>query len=292
VSRGAELDYAWLREVLVDGLGDLLGETMLEEIVAEIQSVPGIDRLGLVKGPIRSALTERLGAAHGGQLADRLQRTLEGTSDDPLVPEETTDNEIELPPVGPSQAATGRPPSLIPISDDDLDDIADLEGVDFNTVLHHDNAFDLEIDVDFDDEHGGGLVRSDTVHVRVVGDAVPVLVVSGSGSLVDELSGRLGAALVRAITVNDESGLRHYTFSMSPLLVVVDASEPPAIRAAELARALRGQPHSVLPVLWASDLPYGRDVAIHLREEDRVILLAMTEGVEPLLDLIRSRRIR
>jgi len=43
----------------------------------------------------------------------------------------------------------------------------------------------------------------------------------------------------------------------------------------------------VLPLLWASETPYGRDVDAYLRDEDRIMRLAREEGVERLVDLIR-----
>ena len=45
-------------------------------------------------------------------------------------------------------------------------------------------------------------------------------------------------------------------------------------------------------VLWGSDLPYGQTIARATRPDDpTLILLPLEEGIEPLLDIIRSRQI-
>jgi len=152
---------------------------------------------------------------------------------------------------------------------------------------------DLEVEIDLEDDLVSPFVDEDqelttTTQMSAVSHPVSVLVVSGDRQFGARFTATLGEDRVHTLTVEDESALRHATFSANPQIVVVDATAPPRIPPAELAAALRNLPDATLPVLWALETEYGRSTR-ELARESRTLFLERREGIEPLLDLILSR---
>ncbi|MCZ7678542.1 MAG: hypothetical protein M5U28_07110 [Sandaracinaceae bacterium] len=90
-------------------------------------------------------------------------------------------------------------------------------------------------------------------------------------------------------TASDEQSFRHATFSVTPLLAIVDCAAP-AIGARELTAALRGLPDRTLAVVWGEETSYGRELRARLQSAGaRALFLDRAEGNGPLLDLVLSR---
>lgn len=78
-----------------------------------------------------------------------------------------------------------------------------------------------------------------------------------------------------------------------PGFVIIDASDFPPEDANAIAQALATLPSATTRVVWASELPYGQRCEEAFREAaSPALTLSRTEGIEPLLDLIRARRAR
>jgi len=123
------------------------------------------------------------------------------------------------------------------------------------------------------------------------GETLPVYVLTSSKNLVSQLHASVGPKVMSPLLIGDALTLRTRLVQISPSFVLIDASDFPAIEPDELARELSALESSVVKAVWGSDLPYGQGVmnAAHqlgfsLTPFDR------SEGVEPMLDVIRSRR--
>lgn len=128
-----------------------------------------------------------------------------------------------------------------------------------------------------------------TASIEMLPEPVPVLVVSSSFVFAYRLEAALGPVMVRAETVDDLRRLRGAIREMRPRLVVVDGAEAPVLEPAELAEeiALPG----VVCVVWAREMAYARRMIESLESlEANVVSLSRKDGIDPLLDLVRSRR--
>ena len=148
---------------------------------------------------------------------------------------------------------------------------------------------DFDVDVDVDVEHAGfGLA---TAVAPLSGyNPVPVLVVAGSRRFGDQVLASLGPGRVKPAYALDETSLRHATFATAPLLVIIDASDPPRGAVQPLAAALRSLPQHMTTIVWACETPYG-EVLVRALQALAVspVLLSRHEGLEPLFDLVLSR---
>lgn len=149
---------------------------------------------------------------------------------------------------------------------------------------------DVEVDVDALADGEPSVTRAMAIKFRA---PVPVLVAAGSDRLATLLEAALGPACVVTTVAGDAAALRRRSFADSPLLALIDGEDPPAATPDELAGALAAMPDGVVRVAWAADAPA---LAPVLRALDRrgtyVVRLERKDGVEPLLDLVRSRRSR
>jgi len=114
-----------------------------------------------------------------------------------------------------------------------------------------------------------------------------VIVASGRG-----FESRMAAALgPKRVAPSSTRDLDDLLGRQAPSIVLVDAADFAAIEPVDLARALGRLPATTARVVWDADLPYGRSVmqALHAA---RIVAITFdrNEGIEPLLDLIRSRR--
>lgn len=156
---------------------------------------------------------------------------------------------------------------------------AELEGA---------GATDLDVDVEIEDEIED---IPETVQMTAVPHPVSVLIVGATDEFARRLVTALGEDRVKVETVRDEWQVRHAVFSGSPLVVVVDACAPPAVRPPELAELLAQVPEATLPILWGNETDYGKAMRAKGLGQ-RVVSLPRSEGIEPLFDLVLSRHQR
>ena len=117
---------------------------------------------------------------------------------------------------------------------------------------------------------------------------VPVRILGAGESFATRLRYALGPARVDASrraqpkALCDEAELA---------IVVVDASDFVPIEPEQLVRELAGLPPTVTLALWAAELPFGQRFQEALAAAGvPAVVIAQAEGIDPLLDLIRSRR--
>lgn len=121
--------------------------------------------------------------------------------------------------------------------------------------------------------------------------SVRVLVVAGGRGFEHRLEVALGEQRVAPTTVSSHEGLRHALGKEPPPVFLIDASDFPSIDPARLIAAAQALPSTTACVLWGAELPYGKNLARSLERNGRAwIQLALREGIEPLCDVIRSRR--
>jgi hypothetical protein len=134
--------------------------------------------------------------------------------------------------------------------------------------------------------------REEDATVAVPKDKRPVKVrvLSAGTGFATRLRYVLGPARVEVEqTANAESLVGDQ--AAGPALVIIDATDFPPQGAQAIVQSLRELPPSTTRVLWASELPFGqRCREAFLAESAEVLSLARSEGIEPLLDVIRSRR--
>ncbi len=130
-----------------------------------------------------------------------------------------------------------------------------------------------------------------TLEVRRGKGAVAVLVFSGTDDLAARLQVALGSDRVaaRTCTSREEVELLLARSPVPPILLV-DAVEFPPIEPVELAELIAGAPADTVRAIWGADLGYGGVVLGELVDR-RVPAtpLDRREGIDPLLDLVRSR---
>jgi hypothetical protein len=144
----------------------------------------------------------------------------------------------------------------------------------------------LELDVDVDGEDGAA-----TAQMTVVRDPVPVVVLSARPAFAERLVACLGDDRVETIAVSDEAALSKAVFAHSALVVVLDGVAPAPVDGAALAAALRRLPNGATTILWASETEAGAALRAELdRAGAPVVTLGRADGIEPLLDLVLSRR--
>lgn len=122
-------------------------------------------------------------------------------------------------------------------------------------------------------------------------DTFPVFVLASSPAFAKKLATALGPHVMTPVLASDAKMWRERVVQVPPAFVIVDAADFPAIEPEELAQALSKLPPDVVRAIWGADLPYGASLiaaaqarALTLTPFDR------HEGIEPLMDMIRSRR--
>jgi len=129
--------------------------------------------------------------------------------------------------------------------------------------------------------------------VTTVAHPVVVAVVCCGSSFIDRLGASLGPSRVAPRRLGSLTDLSDFRRNSEGALLVVDATDFPAVDPDELAASVGDFPASVPILIWAADLPYGRSLLRSLGKAKITGLpLPSTEGIDPLLDLIRSRRRR
>lgn len=121
--------------------------------------------------------------------------------------------------------------------------------------------------------------------------AVRVVVIAGGHGFEQRLDVALGERRVAPQTVRSHEGLRRALSDDAPAIFLVDASDFPAIDPVHLLAAAEALPRATTCVLWGAELPYGKNLLRSIEAHDRPwTTLELREGIDPLLDLVRSRR--
>ena len=152
----------------------------------------------------------------------------------------------------------------------------------------------IEVDIDLADNIREEITQSDLTTKAIIpltaDETVSIVVVGNRPAFGAHLEASLGSGRVRVRTVSTESELRHASFSENPVLVVVDATTPSPLGIAELAAALDHLPEKTMRIWWGADSDFSQSALPILEEStDRLLELPLSEGIEPLLDLILAR---
>ncbi len=119
---------------------------------------------------------------------------------------------------------------------------------------------------------------------------VKVRVIAGGPGFATRLRYVLGPTRIEVASSADPDALVREA-PPAPSIIIVDATDFPPHGPDAIVRALDGLPPTTTRVLWASELPFGqrcREAFLEAAEE--IVALTRAEGIEPLLDLIRSRK--
>lgn len=182
--------------------------------------------------------------------------------------------------------------------DDEASQIRARVGELFTRALRHSRLpprgdggdFDLDVDVDLGVE-GDDADGTATQQMTVVKRPVPVVVLSARSEFADRLVVCLGEDRVKTVPVVDDATLSKAVFAYSALVVVLDGAAPARVDLSALAQALRRLPNGATTVVWASESEGGTTLASALdRAGAAAVTLGRGDGIEPLLDLILSRR--
>ena len=122
-------------------------------------------------------------------------------------------------------------------------------------------------------------------------EVVSVMVVAASLGFAQRINVAFGTGRVAPWVVSTELELADGLEGTPPPIVIVDASDIPAIPQRALMQKLTALPSTTACVVWGRELPYGRSLTQAAEASGRAwITLEKKEGIAPLLDLVRSRR--
>ena len=130
-----------------------------------------------------------------------------------------------------------------------------------------------------------------TRNVELSSETLPVFVLSADKRLGELLKTALGPDVLSAVWVGDSEMLHLRMSQIPPALFVVDASNFPAVEPLELVQTLAAMEQEIVTALWGADLPYGQSLLVAAQNASVTLTpFDRREGVEPLMDLVRSRR--
>jgi len=130
--------------------------------------------------------------------------------------------------------------------------------------------------------------RDATTAVPTAREPVSVVVLAAGNAFAHRLGTALGPRRVTARTTADPARLGERR--PTPAIVVVDATDFAAVEPRAVASALRDLPGTTVRLVWGSELPYGRSVTAALfRAGVEHTTCDRNEGIDPLVDLVRSR---
>lgn len=146
---------------------------------------------------------------------------------------------------------------------------------------------ELDVELDEEDEADG----TETAQMTTVARPVPVVVLTSREEFADRLVLCLGHDRVKTIAVSDEAALSKAVFAYDALVVVLDGASPTSADGAVVAAALRRLPNGATTIVWGSEAEGGVKLANALQRAGAACVpLGRSDGIEPLLDLILSRR--
>lgn len=130
-----------------------------------------------------------------------------------------------------------------------------------------------------------------TQNVQLSEASLPVYVLAGSTELGTKLAAVVGPKLMSCLHVPDARTLVERLEMVPPGFVLIDGSEFPAIEPSDLASALSKLDEHMVKAVWGADLPYGQSVLASAQAVGvKMTPFDRREGIEPLIDVIRSRR--
>jgi hypothetical protein len=146
----------------------------------------------------------------------------------------------------------------------------------------------VDVEIEFDPTaSASGIEGGATKPLSTMSMPVPVVVLAAQGNFAERLQLCLGEDRCYAVRASDPAALRKALFAQAPLVTVLDGTGNEGSDPDEVVAVLRGAPHSVVPVLWAGDTPWGQRVRAHA--PSRLVSIDRAEGIEPLCDLVLSR---
>ena len=130
-----------------------------------------------------------------------------------------------------------------------------------------------------------------TREVPILTMAVIVFVLASDNVLARSIEGAMGTNRVSVKAFQAASTFREAVRNETPAVVVLESAAFPPIEPTDLAELLRELPETTVRAVSGIDTPYG-SAALSALANGRVPCtpLDRREGIEPLLDLIRSRR--
>lgn len=118
-----------------------------------------------------------------------------------------------------------------------------------------------------------------------------VFVLTAAEQLVGQLRAALGPQVMSSVQIADTETLHMRLEQIAPGFVLIDASQFAPIEPSALVQALAQINVDVVKAIWGSDLPYGQAVIDAAQRVDLdVTPFDRREGIEPLMDVIRSRQ--
>jgi hypothetical protein len=130
-----------------------------------------------------------------------------------------------------------------------------------------------------------------TLEVPVGEGPVRVVVVSANASLAVALRASLGGDRVAVGSATGVEQAQTLGRRIKPDVWIIDALDPIDDPLADLVELLVGTDAVVVRLVWAAEQPWGGELVRAMEERDvGCTQVDRREGVEPLLDLIRSRR--
>ncbi len=133
-----------------------------------------------------------------------------------------------------------------------------------------------------------------TTRMPILREAMTVLIVAAGQGLSLRLEAALGSDTVLTYVISSPQNIRNKLRSAdAPYMALVDATDFAQIDAALLADIFADGAPTLVRAIWGAELPYGRAIATAMTQRGFPPLeLKRADGVESLLDLIRSRRLR
>ena len=120
---------------------------------------------------------------------------------------------------------------------------------------------------------------------------VRVLLLGGTTKLGVTLRNAIGGARIALAHAADLASARIMIARLEPELVVIDAADPPQANVADLLLLLTELPRDTGTVVFGSEHPWGtRVLRTRMPSEPRLVPFDRSSGLEPLVDLVRSRR--
>jgi hypothetical protein len=131
-----------------------------------------------------------------------------------------------------------------------------------------------------------------TLEIPIGRGAVGVLVLSDKPDLAMRLEAALGPGRITTRTLSSRAMLESQLRGAElPPIVLIDAVEFAPVEPVELAETLRRSRKGTIHAIWGADLAYGSVVLGELvARRVPATPLDRREGIEPFLDLVKSRR--
>ena len=140
-------------------------------------------------------------------------------------------------------------------------------------------------------ERPHGRSHDSTREVPILTMAVIVYVLASNNTLARSIEGAMGTNRVSVKAFQAASTFREAVRKETPAVVVLESATFPPIEPTDMAELLRELPETTVRAVSGIDTPYG-SAALSALANGHVPCtpLDRREGIEPLLDLIRSRR--